>query len=619
MKSMLSSLIVILVCSLSIAQDKAPEAPSTPAPAAAETKPATDSEKKAEPSQAASEYSKPLFFSVMDQELKIKNPVVEYDLKTSKGKQMDIGGVTFSSDSLVAKMENSSLIVTWNYDLVAGGDLSIINQQGKELWKQTVQGTGSWKSAELSGAKAPPWKDGERFRFCLRSEVGKGYASICSQWYGVEIKDGQAQIGVTKSEATARVIFQNEEGKLQGSEEVAVGTPVQFLATLTSDATYEFVSEPVMPVVRDMIESEKAGQVTLTAELPRPLKVDSTIIQGEQYGTVTRILGFESTIGAPKDLWQADLPQKNTRLVIPGKSGGVFVYGLEIADPPRQKDRRFISYRAPKGTYSSRDQVPVRDIEDKVTPWHFDVPQKFAMNTVLLEVPGEKANHKAYMEIYRAGAGEASLRLTGVVTSESDYVVLGEGHVSWWFNDLFDWQNYYLSKQRWGVSAKYFTSLTKLPASTAGGGSEDVNLNVADVDLRYRLTPGLWEKDETLGVILAYEAMSLGDTNVPKMGAGLFWARSMPRVIDYWFSKLPFMNYPKWVDMEFIKYMSSTDSDITLGDDYVLNFHGKVLWTSSFFGEAGFGLKNYYYEKKSDGSGAKLTTFYGTVGLGLNF
>nr|BFD65578.1 hypothetical protein HAGR004_06000 [Bdellovibrio sp. HAGR004] len=138
MKSMLSSLIVILVCSLSIAQDKAPEAPSTPAPAAAETKPATDSEKKAEPSQAASEYSKPLFFSVMDQELKIKNPVVEYDLKTSKGKQMDIGGVTFSSDSLVAKMENSSLIVTWNYDLVAGGDLSIINQQGKELWKQTV-------------------------------------------------------------------------------------------------------------------------------------------------------------------------------------------------------------------------------------------------------------------------------------------------------------------------------------------------------------------------------------------------------------------------------------------------------------------------------------------------
>lgn len=608
MKHMLSSLIVIFAGSLSFAQ----EATSPSAPPA-------ETEKKTEVTKTESEYSKPLFFSVMDQELKVKSPVVEYDLKTSKGKQMDIGGVVFSNESLEAKMENSSLVVNWNHDLVAGGDLSVINQQGKELWKQRVQGTGSWKSAELTGTKAPQWKDSERFRFCLRAEAGRGYSSICSQWYGVEVKGGQTQIGVTKSEATARVIFQNEEKKLQGSEEVAVGAPVQFLATLTSDATYEFVSEPVVPVVRDMIESENAGQVTLTAELPKPLQVESKIIQGEQYGTVTRILGFESTIGASNDLWQADLPQKNTRLVIPGKSGGVFVYGLEITDPPKQKDRRFISYRAPKGTYSFKDQIPVRDTEDKVTPWNFEVPQKFAMNTVHLEIPGEKSNHKAYMDIYRAGAGEASLRLTGVVTSDSDYVVLGEGHVSWWFNDLFDWQNYYLSKQRWGVSAKYFTSLTKLPASTAGGSSEDVNLNVADVDLRYRLTPGLWEKDETLGLIAAYEAMTLGDSSVPKMGVGLFWARSMPRAIDYWFSKLPFMNYPKWVDMEFIKYVSSMDSDITLGDDYVLNFHGKVLWTSSFFGEAGFGLKNYYFEKKSDGSGAKLTTFYGTVGLGLNF
>lgn len=610
MKLMLSSLIVIFACSLSLAQETVSPATASEAPPA---------EQKKESSKTESEYSKPLFFSVMDQELKVKNPVVEYDLKTSKGKQMDIGGVTFNSESLVAKMEGSSLVVNWNHDLVAGGDLSVISQQGKELWKQRVQGTGAWKSAELSGSKAPQWKDGERFRLCLRAEAGKGYSSICSQWYGVEIKEGQAQIGVTKSEATARVIFQNEEKKLQGSEEVAVGAPVQFLATLTSDATYEFVSEPVAPVVRDMIESESTGQVTLTGELPRPLKVESKLVQGEQYGTVTRILGFESTIGTSNDLWQADLPQKNSRLVIPGKSGGVFVYGLEITDPPKQKDRRFISYRAPKGTYSFQDQIPVRDIEDKVTTWNFEVPQKFTVNTVHLDVSGEKSNHKAYMEIYRAGAGEASLRLTGVVTSDSDYVVLGEGHVSWWFNDLFDWQNYYLSKQRWGVSAKYFTSLTKLPASTAGGSSEDVSLNVADVDLRYRLTPGLWEKDETLGLIMAYEAMTLGDSSVPKMGVGLFWARSMPRAIDYWFSKLPFMNYPKWVDMEFIKYVSSMDSDITLGDDYVLNFHGKVLWTSSFFGEAGFGLKNYYFEKKSDGSGAKLTTFYGTVGLGLNF
>ena len=99
----------------------------------------------------------------------------------------------------------------------------------------------------------------------------------------------------------------------------------------------------------------------------------------------------------------------------------------------------------------------------------------------------------------------------------------------------------------------------------------------------------------------------------------MFWARSMPRAIDSWLSKIPHMNCPKWVDMEFIAFLSSPDSDIELKSDFLLNFHGKVLWTPTFFGEAGIGVKNYHFERTSDGSGAKLTTFYGTLGVGINF
>lgn len=613
MTALVSSLIVSFCASVVFAQSTPPLS-SSPTLASAPV-----AEKSEAPQKTETEFTKPLFFAVLDQELKVKNPVVEYDLKKSNGKQLEIGGLIFDSQSLVAKIENASLNLTWNHELVPGGDLSVINQQGKELWKKPVLGAGTWSSKDLTGEKGPQWKDREKVRFCLRSEVGKGYSSICSQWYGVEIKDGIPQIGLTRSQASPRVIFQNEDKKLQGREEVAVGTPVQFFATLDSDATYEFVSEPEALVIRDMIEADKAGEVTLLGEMPRPLKIESKVVAGEDYGAVTRALGFESTIGSPLDLWQADLAQKNARLIRPGKSGGVFVFALEISEPPRKKDRRFVSYRAPTGTYQRQDEMPVRDMEGQVSIWNFEAPNKFAMNTATLDVPGEKTTHKSYLDIYRAGAGEASLRLTGVVTSESDFVMLGEGHVSWWFNDLFGWQNYYLSRQRWGVSAKYFTSLNQLPASVEDASSEDVSLSVVEADLRYRFTPGLWEKDETLGLIVAYESMALGSTNVPKMGIGLFWARSMPRSVDYWFSKLPFMNYPKWVDMEFVKYVSSMDSDISLGDDYVLNFHGKVLWTPRFFGEAGFGLKNYYFEKTSDGSGAKLTTFYGTVGLGINF
>ncbi|WP_374029618.1 hypothetical protein [Bdellovibrio bacteriovorus] len=603
MKWILASLIYAAGLSLAYAQ--------TP-PVAAET---TESKNESK----HPEFNRPLFFSVMDRELKVKNPRVEYDLKKSKGSKLEIGSLTFSNDSFVAKLENDALNFTWDKQLVSSGEISIINQQGKELWKQKAEGEGAWSFNDLKGSKAPQWKDGEKFRFCLRTEVEKGYSGMCTQWYGMEINDSGMQMGLAKSSASPRVILQNEEKKLQGSEEVAVGAPVQFLATLNSEATYEFVSEPLPLVVKDMIQSERPEMVTLTGEMPAPLGVETKPLVGNDYGKVTKLLGFQRTIDVTNDLWQADIAQKNAQLHVPGKAGGVFTYQIEITDPPRQKDRRFISEKTLTGTYLSKDKMMYKDMEDNLHVWEFEAPQKYAKNTVMLDITGEKSTHQGYLDIYRGGAGEASLRLTGVVTNDGEYVIMGEGHVSWWFNDLFGWQNYYLSKQRWGVTAKYFTSLNQLPASDFTGASEDVDLKVMDADLRYRFNPGLWEKDEALGLILAYEAVTLGEFNIPKVGAGIFWARSMPKGIDTVFSKIPFMNYPKWVDMEFIKYIQSMDSDVSLGDDYVLNFHGKVMWTPRFFGEAGFGIKSYYFEKDSDGSGAKLSTFYGTLGMGINF
>ncbi|WP_415062305.1 hypothetical protein [Bdellovibrio sp.] len=606
MKIFLASLICSAFWSVTYAQNSSVEEKKPDSPASQGT------------SQNESEYQRPLLFAVTDDALKIKSPQLVYDLKKSEGAKLELGGVSFDDNSLAAKIENGSLNFSWDTNLISGGEISIINEQGKELWKHKAEGRGAWSFKDLKGSSAPEWKNGEHFRFCLRSDYERGYTSLCTRRYGIEVSNSEMKLGPAKSEATARVILQGEERKLQGAIDVTVGDPVQFLATLKSDATYEFVSEPVTPAIRDVIESERAGYVTLTGEGPLPLGIESKTIPGVQYGKITQFFGFEQTIGAPPDMWQSDFSRKGN-LLLPGRSGGVFVYALEVGNPPRQKDRRYISNRAITGTYLEKDQMMVRDSEGNLSTWEFAAPEKLKMNTISLEVPGEKGTYKSYLEIYRGGAREASLRLTGVVTSSGDYVFLGEGHVSWWFNDLFGWQNYYLSKQRWGVSAKYFSSLTKLPASNSSGMNEDVNLNVAQADLRYRFNPGLWEKDETVGAILAYESMSLGTVSVPKLGVGAFWARSMPRAIDYWFSKLPFFDYPKFVDMEFISYVSSLDSGISLGSDYVLNFHGKVLWTQRIFGEAGFGLKNYYFEKKSDGSGAKLTTFFGTVGLGVNF
>jgi hypothetical protein len=92
------------------------------------------------------------------------------------------------------------------------------------------------------------------------------------------------------------------------------------------------------------------------------------------------------------------------------------------------------------------------------------------------------------------------------------------------------------------------------------------------------------------------------------------------------------------VDLEFIYYpvpasvgyqavnpWTTFNGRTGLGN-WALNFHGKVMWTDRFFGEAGFGMKNWdFYREFTDTNGlfqrqgVLLFTVYATVGLGYNF
>lgn len=139
------------------------------------------------------------------------------------------------------------------------------------------------------------------------------------------------------------------------------------------------------------------------------------------------------------------------------------------------------------------------------------------------------------------------------------------------------------------------------------------------LDLKYRFTPGVWTRDESSGLMFSYQDITFGTFKAPMMGGGWFWARSMPRVFDNIMNWIPFFRYPKWVDMEVIYYFSSLNSKITLNSPLSVNFHGQILWSKSFFGEAGFGLKRYAFVDKELNQKAELNTFYGTVGLGLKF
>jgi hypothetical protein len=383
----------------------------------------------------------------------------------------------------------------------------------------------------------------------------------------------------------------------------------------------------------DMTDTKKADQIRIVAWGIRPT-TPSTILNPDIYSSVTRAIGFESTIGDMRKFWEAIITSEDPKLYLPGQGGGLFTQRFGLSEIPRANARPYLDIHTPVGTYddgvrlygkkisevkitSFENSVEVDATDPKYFLWRFKAVNRGEINRSYLSMEYQGKEFKAFYELYKGFPREISLRLSGLLQPSGENVFLGEAAYNQWFENLFGWTNYKLGRQRWGVSARYFKSLTELTVNATTGAT--AGLAVANVDLKYRLEPGLWGRDETLGAMLDFQSVSFDKISAPMLGVGAFWARSMPKVFDDLLNLMPLMRSPKWVDMEFIYYPVSLSKQVTLQTNFALNFHGKVLWTKSWFGEAGFGLKRYAILDSQLQQKAALNTFYGTVGLGYSF
>lgn len=525
---------------------------------------------------------KPLPFAVTGNELQLQTPQINFKLdKKSKNNSLTLGNIVFDNESLTATSENSMLTIAWNPQLIASGTFAMTNAAGQSLITGQASQT-PFTYNDFTLEKIPQLKNKSKIRFTLRSDIGSGYSMLQSQWYEVDITNNVISLKpLTKKSTNARITLQNKPQPSTGSAQIDYESSANFLATLNTDATYIFVSEPVAPTVEDMIVAPTGDKFTLVVS-GTPIEVSSA----------------------------------KTEFYLSGKSGGVFTYPFIVKDPPTENDRHYTTEKTVLETYLPKDKMSIIDGQGNSKHVEFDLPQKNAYNKVSIDIPGKELTHKSYLEIYRGSQREANLRLTGLKGDET--VFIAEGAFTWWFNDIGNSQNYHLSKLRWGTTVKFFNSINKLPASTNSGG-EDVALKSLQLDLRYRLTPGVWSKTPTWGLIGSYENITIGEVTAPNLGLGVFWTNPMPGLVDKHLNRLSFLNHPKWINIEFINYLASMDSDIDLGSNYSLNVQGKMLFRERYVGEAGFGAKKYYYTEKSTLEGASLTMLFATLGLGITF
>lgn len=633
-------------------------------------------------SAATKEYNKPLYFDQIDNGLILPPLELDYELSPN-GKSLRVGNVILSEKSfsvlfaplskthpqlnqILSETESGKMSLAFFVPeaLMNPTAIEMVSRTGRLLWSYRFSETDitSWNKRlddwrkeliakginagsvaragifsarfafeDARAAGIPLWNQKESFRFCVSETRGRNSSRVCSQRYGVDTApDGIVRMLKVRTEALSpRVLLQGQEAPLKQVLVVPTDTPTSFFAEMWGGESYEFITLPNRLELMDIADTVKPALLRIVGFGTRPVG-RSILLNPDQYNTLTKMLGFEATIGDPRKFWAAAILRQDPKIYLPGQGGGIFRQRFELSQIPRAQSRVYLDRRTPSGTYSdgiklfgrkqptakiSTDQnsVTVSSEDSTEFTWRFKATDRGQINRSYLEIELDDQTYRSYFELYKGFPRELSGRFSGVQTA-SGFIVMGEVAYNHWFEDIFTWSNYWVSRQRWGLSGKYFKSFNELPVREG-----TAPLSALAVDLKYRLTPGLWGRDETVGLLVSYQDVNFGNLKAPMVGGGAFWARSMPKIFDDLLNTLFIMRYPKWVDVEFIYYGMSMNSNVTLNQPMSLNFHGKVLWSDRYFGEAGFGVKRYSFSDKVQTQKAELNTFYGTVGLGINF
>lgn len=471
----------------------------------------------------------------------------------------------------------------------------------------------------------------EKLEVCFTAKSSDGVLKSCLPKFYVRFEQDSLHMRLAKIVNDSYVDF---NGSLDYGDKVTTkvfSSEDQLSAFIHSTSGYSIEFEGVFSS-RSFINFNKNTQglvdIISKSKLNLPNEVEISSIYTKKESSIFKLIGFSNSIGHFKPFYKYEnvLPDSQIGLINSfGLEAKVDLSQVQFLDdfsrPKSSKnDFQISSYKNFKDirlksegniTYLSNNVKA----DTRGAYWITNAEKVNIYNENILQFESNQGTHLASHLVYRTYPGQLSARISNTFTATNAQLLSTEYNLQYWFENIFGLENYYFSKQRWGLEAQTFQSLKKFNISDAESKYDNTSAN-----FKYRFSPGVWNYDETVGLILGYQNFSLLEQRFPMMGVGLFWSRSMPRVFDDIINLIPVFRKQKWVSVDFTYYNTSLDKDKrTKSSNYKLNFYGKMLWTSRFFTEIGFGMRAHDLEIKSSQTEIQFQTYYGVFGLGLDF
>lgn len=615
------------------------------------------------------DFKRPLLFAPEDNGLKLENPQLKWTMNPS-GSSINIGGLKLDASMIEMQLDQTkreatredlqngseegrgawvtNLSFTWPTLLTTSGTISLETSGGKSVWRTritneqiaewrkrlserqknelAVHTKSRWGKLDIRKKSIPALFQGGTFRMCITKQNSKIEGmKACTSLMRVTAEGERLSITKVASNDEPNVYIGSKPAGLSALLNFPPGRDIRLKIVFNTGASIQVASQPAKLEVLDAVSSQDGREIILTGRGFQPLGKKKIISKPETH--------FWSVTGIQQDtIWQIPISVEAPTLRVLGAFNIPFTFIFNYERLPVESDRVFIRERGTTGTYSSHPHIEgfapggkkvtstelfAENTENKRFEWSFAAPKSGDQNRARISLldPKTKRRWIAHHSIYRGYPFEASARLTGVVTTSGSMVVLGEVAGSAWFENI-GFNHEYLSRQRWGTTARYFRALT---AIDLGAGQSITDFSVLNADLKYNMVRGVWNRDELFGLIGSAQSLSLAGIQANLAGVGGYWARTMPKVFAEIFDLFPYMDYSKYVDMEFIVYPLSLSSNVQAGSSFNLNFHGKVFWTERIYGEAGFGLKRFDFADRSKNASVSFSTAFGTIGLGMIF
>ncbi|MDW8190377.1 MAG: hypothetical protein RMK80_05345 [Pseudobdellovibrionaceae bacterium] len=372
------------------------------------------------------------------------------------------------------------------------------------------------------------------------------------------------------------------------------------------------------PITIKVYFAKNNRQISATLYAPKAKFVDLQVENGVWSG----LLQIHSEL-TPDHQWLAQsFPiEENLIKVTAGKQNGlVSVKGYlgvrfnTLLSPPNQEDvirfneRPLIDTNRTLISYQSHFKFPVLIAENAVSPKRVYWEAKDLKFGEWKELTHNHRNTKLSYHALRMPKYEASGRLTlsygedNKIINNLEFAMLGfiENPVS---DQLDHWLTH-----RLGWKIRHLQNVHQ--------NLELYQIQLSQVELRYHLQPGVWNIETTYGLLFGQYHFRFVNVPYKQMGFGFYWSRSLPVLFDRFLRWIPFLKYPKYVDLDFT-YIPPYRSDVSFSA--ILNFHGKIFFPSRIFAEAGFSILRLSSFNENTQELFQGHSFMGTLGLGYMF